>query len=118
MNITPKLSLAELQSRARARTQNRTETYNRVLHSCHNRIRRASENGYTVCVYDVPPLLLGLPLLQTDACMAYIKQQLERAGLHVQQVAPSKLVISWDDGMATATDSAHRPPSARISLPW
>lgn len=113
--VVPKLSLSELHARARVRNQNRQDTFDRVLHSCHNRIRRASENGHTVCVFDVPVLILGLPILQTEACVAYIKQQLERTGLAVQQLAPSKILISWGDGAPSAVP---RPPSARISLPW
>ena len=99
------------------RTQNRQETYNRVLHSCHNRIRRASENGHTVCVFDMPMLIMGLPILQTDTCMAYIKQNLERIGLAVQLLAPSRMLISWGDGSGTDAPAA-RASSARVSLPW
>ena len=115
--VVPRLSLAELQSRARVRSQNRQDSYDRVLHSCHNRIRRASENGNTACIFDAPVLILGLPLLQTEACVAYIKQQLERTGLCVHLLAPSKMLISWSDGSA-ADASAGRATSARVSLPW
>lgn len=98
--MPPKLSLGELRARSRARNGARTQAFDIVLNSCHNRIRRASEVGQVSCVFDVPAFILGLPLVQTAACVSHIRQNLERAGLFVEVLTSTKLFISWDEEYA------------------
>lgn len=123
--MPPKLSLSELRARSRARNGARAQSFDIVLNSCHNRIRRASEVGLVSCVFDVPAFILGLPLVQTAACVSHIRQNLERAGLFVEVIMPTKLFISWDEGFSGgggavggAGGTGGGGSGARITLPF
>lgn len=125
--MPPKLSLSELRARSRARNGARTQCFDIVLNACHNRIRRASEVGQVACMFDVPAFILGLPLVQTEACVSHIRQNLERAGLFVEVITPTKIFISWDDEVAgtggngvggSGNGAGGSGGGARITLPF
>ena len=123
-DMPPKLSLSELRARSRARNSSRTQSFDIVLNACHNRIRRSSEMGHVACMFDVPAFILGLPLVQTEACVSHIRQNLERSGLFVEVITSTKLFISWDEevtGSSTqggGTGGGSSGSGARITLPF
>jgi len=124
--MPPKLSLAELRARSRARNGTRTQAFDIILNSCHNRIRRASEAGQTSCMFEIHPLWFlvhGMPLVSTADCLSHVRHNLERAGLFVEVMSAHELFISWDDEVAGGSGTSSAPAAggsrnARITLPF
>lgn len=129
--MPPKLSLAELRARSRARNGTRTQAFDVILNSCHNRIRRASESGQTSCVFEIHPLWFlvhGMPLVSTADCVSHVRHNLERAGLFVEVMSANKIFVSWDEEVAGGSGGAGPSGAgggvggggrgARITLPF
>ena len=79
------------------RSQERLETYEKVLLKCHDRIRAVSKKPIknTFCFYIVPNLVFGVPIYNTNECIVYIVQALIKNGFYVVYTHPNLIYISW-----------------------
>lgn len=69
-----------------------------VLERCYTRIRRVASMDRQTCVFDVPRLVIGLPLFDCVACTNFLVRNLVGNGYDVVSQSPTSLHISWDLG--------------------
>lgn len=103
------LSLHELyQIRSRRRNQQK-QTFQRILDLCFRRIRTAASTGVTDCLYEVPGLVVGLPLFNREECLEFITDALKKIGLFYEKVEnlPYTLYISWDPSKVRSPGGLH-----------
>ena len=94
--MPPKLSLHDLTQKARQSDKRREESFDEILKRCHSRIKRASNDGLLSCVYPVPSFIVGLPLVQVEPCLLYIRAALTCDGLYAEINQDNSLFITWD----------------------
>ena len=96
-NFTEKINLDELYERKKKLDIVQLETYNKMLHRVHIRIRMASRQRTqeTVCWYIVPEMIIGVPNYDHAACIAYLIDKLKTNGFAVRYTHPNMLLISW-----------------------
>ena len=97
--MNPHISLNELYRMRKQRETNKKMCYNRVLERCHKRIRNVAQYGGMHTFYEVPGMIVGLPLYDIQMCTEHIIQKLRENGFLVQLLPPPNtyvLYISWD----------------------
>ena len=62
----------------------------------HHRIRTVAARSDTVCMFQIPPYIIGMPLYDPAQCCGYVIQRLKNEGFHVQYGHPNVLFIRWD----------------------
>jgi hypothetical protein len=90
------ISISELTKHSTKKSQFMKNVFNEVLKKCHKRIKYAAKNSRSVCFYDVPTCVLGLPVYDLSECIKYIVIKLKRNGLDVELRPPRTLLISWE----------------------
>lgn len=78
------------------REQSRLESYKKILKKCFHRIKVSSNNGNSICLFEVPVFVFGIPLYNTDACVSYIVYKLKENKFKVAKVSPNIIYISWE----------------------
>lgn len=95
----PTITLQELYALKDNQRKTKKECFDKVLEKCHSRIRNVAKHGGMCCFFEVPALLLGLPLFNRDECTEYIVANLRRVGFLVQ-ILPDPhigvIYISWN----------------------
>jgi len=61
-------------------------------------MRNVAQNNALNCFFEIPSMILGLPLYSVAECTEYVVGSLRRAGFLVQSVPnnPGALYISWN----------------------
>jgi len=76
----------------------RTQTFNKILEKCHNKIKIIAEQGGMNVFFETPFFLLGYPLYNVFVCCEYIVDSLRKNGFMVQ-ILPhpndNTIYISW-----------------------
>jgi hypothetical protein len=73
--------------------------YDKVLERCHGRIRHVAAHGGLHTFYEIPGMIVGLPLYNIHMCTEYIIKQLRESGFLVQLLPPPNvyvIYVSWD----------------------
>lgn len=70
-------------------------TYKKILERIEKKISIASNSDFYFTYYEVPELLLGLPLYSVKDCIIYVTKKLEKNGFKVNFYEPNVLLISW-----------------------
>lgn len=76
--------------------EERYKTYNRVLEACHERINFAYKKNQYKCIYVIPAIIYGKPLLKKMECLTYIIFKLRKNGFMCNYMEPNLLSISWE----------------------
>lgn len=95
----PQISLNELYRMRKQKETNKQMCYDKVLERCHTRIRNAAKFGGLSTFYEIPGMIVGLPLYNIQLCTEYIIRKLRETGFLVQLLPPPSLYviyISWD----------------------
>jgi hypothetical protein len=71
------------------------KTYKKILERIEKKISIASNSDFYYTYYEVPELILGLPLYSIKDCIVYVKKKLEYNGFKVLLSEPNTLFISW-----------------------
>ncbi len=69
--------------------------YDSVLRKVHCRIETVSARKETVCLFQIPGFLLGMPLYDPYQCCGYVLQRLKTDGFVVSYMHPNTLRIDW-----------------------
>lgn len=97
--MNPQISLNELYQLKRKKENNKKIQFDKVLERCHNRIRKVATHGGLNTIYEVPGMIIGLPLYNINTCTDYIISKLRDNGFLVQLLPPPSvyvIYISWD----------------------
>lgn len=111
----PRITLNELYNAGKEKQNVRQMCFDKVLEQCHRRIRTvAAVNGMNT-FFEVPGIVMGLPLYNLTHCTAYIVDALRKVGFLVQILPPphvAVLYISWDPKDVKPLRPALKGPSA------
>jgi hypothetical protein len=90
--ITPKDLLAQHENRENSKKS----VKNMILSRCYHRIRYYNSVGEKWCLFEIPPLMIGLPPYNQKEMIDFIYASLDEAGFYVINVLPmSSIYISW-----------------------
>lgn len=92
-----KISLDMLYDRKREIDILRLNTFQKVLHRIHSKIKQASRIKYNdpFIFYIVPEFIIGVPRYDVNHCILYIIDKLEKNGFVVKYTHPNVLFIFW-----------------------
>jgi hypothetical protein len=113
----PQISLNELYRMRKQKETNKKMCYDKVLERCHGRIRTAAQYGGMNTFYEIPGMIVGLPLYNIQTCTEYVITKLRETGFLVQLLPPPSmyvLYISWDPEEIRPMKKSHptlQPPS-------
>lgn len=66
-----------------------------VLKLCVRHIMKTADLEYTECAYEIPEIVLGLPLYDIGNVVSYLREKLLERGFRVAYIFPRVLIISW-----------------------
>jgi hypothetical protein len=96
--MPPQISLTELYSIKNKRELSKHSTYDKIIELCHEKIKKIALTGGMNIFYEVPYIIIGLPLYDINLCVEYVVNSLRKNGLLVQ-ILPypnnNTLYISW-----------------------
>lgn len=88
-------SAADMQRRTSDLALRRIATMDHVLNLCVRHIIKTADVEYTECAYEIPEIVLGLPLYDIGTVVSYLRERLIDRGFRVAFVYPRVLIISW-----------------------
>ena len=75
------------------------KSYDRIIELVHRRIRNIASYGGQNTFYEIPVILIGYPLYNTEDCLNYVVEHLRKNGLLIQILPPPSICviyISWN----------------------
>ena len=90
------INIYELQANIRKRKQNNKKIYNNILNRCIQKIKIAARNETTECVYQIPTMIMGLPLYDLTKCTEFVIEKLTKKGFQIMALQNS-IFISWKE---------------------
>lgn len=96
--MTQKLNIDDLYEKKRQKDAKQFEIFKRMLHRVHVQIRRtaACRGELPCCWFTVPRFIMGVPLYDQAACIAYLLDQLQENKFRVKFYYPDTLFICWN----------------------
>ena len=118
-----KLDIRTLYASQKRREDSKRELYETVVAKVHHRIQTVAARSETVCTFQIPPYIIGMPLYDAFQCCGYVIKRLKSEGFVVQYGHPNVLLINWDrpsiESHVNAMNTAERTHSggggARVS---
>lgn len=90
--ITPK----ELLHQQEHREKSKKGVKDMILSRCYHRIRYYNSVGEKSCLFEIPPIMIGLPPYNQKDMIDHIYNVLDEEGFYVVNIVPlSSLYISW-----------------------
>ena len=80
----------------KTRSELRQETYDSLLKKVHHRVTTVSKRNETQCLFQLPQLIMGMPLYNPFECCGYLIHILKKEGFLVKYFHPNILYINWD----------------------
>jgi hypothetical protein len=91
-----RLNILELHRTINEKNMRKTETYEKVLESCHRKITLGSQTRQLRCMFEVPEYIPGYPIFDLNSCIKFLMATLKANGFLVNYYFPKILYISWD----------------------
>ena len=107
--MPPQMNISELYSLQNRKKKLRTVSFDHIIILVHKRIKNVSSYGGLNTFYEVPGMVVGLPLFDIVECTSYIVAALRKNGFLVQLLPPPHycvIYISWNP-----TDVKKPPPT-------
>ena len=96
--MPPQISISELYSIKNKKDLSKHASYDIIIGLCHKKIKKIAEAGGMNIFYEVPYIIIWLPLYNISICIEYVVSSLRKNGLLVQ-ILPyhnnNILYISW-----------------------
>ena len=73
----------------------RMQVYKRLLERCYIKIKSASDNEETFCIYRVPEYVFGEPIFKLPECILFIITNLKNSGFIIKYYKPNVIYITW-----------------------
>jgi hypothetical protein len=102
--MPPRISLTELYSMKDKKEQIKHGTFDKIIETCHSKIRKTALIGGMNIFFEVPYIVLGAPLYKIEDCVNYVLNALRNNGLYVQILPPpntNMLYVSWNPSDVT-----------------
>lgn len=95
---TPRITISELLAMRNQKKKHRKESYDQILKKIHNRMRTVAAMSALNCFYEIPPVIMGLPLYNLADATEFVVTTLRGSGFMVQTVPnhPGVIYISWN----------------------
>lgn len=110
-----RINILNLHEEINRKKERRILHFQRVLQTCHRKIKNASKQEHTRVYFDVPEFVLGLPVFNLSECITYLFTKLKENGFFVRFIPPKILYISWDyeemNGLQNSQSSHNSTPS-------
>lgn len=90
------LSINDLYETINEKNMKRIKHFDDVLKKIHNRIKYNSRLEKTFCFYQVPEMILGVPLYNILDLREYISNSLKKDGFKYMYIDPNWFFISWE----------------------
>lgn len=73
------------------------ESYEKLYGRCINTIKFASNAGELICLFEIPAILLGYPLINVTSCADYIITKLTNRNKYIRAyfIEPNIIFIDW-----------------------
>lgn len=96
--MPPQISLTELYNLKSKRELSKHVSYDKIIESCHKKIKKIANIGGTNIFFEIPFIIIGLPLYDIHKCIEYVVTAIRKNGLFVQILPQPNfnfLYISW-----------------------
>jgi hypothetical protein len=92
------ITVPEIYQTQKTSQEDKSKYYNVILEKCYTKIRQAVKCKQWQMYYDVPKMVVGLPLYSINRATAYIMVHLKKAGYVIMIVPkmPNRIYISWE----------------------
>jgi hypothetical protein len=96
-DVATSINIDDLYEKKRERDLAQLKIFNKMLRRVHAKIQVTSrqKGAEKICWFVVPEIMLGVPVYEQSACIAYVMDKLKTDGFAVQYVHPNTLFISW-----------------------
>jgi hypothetical protein len=98
------LNIFDLYKTVTDKKANSKFSFEQVMLKCHSKIKLASKNSHFACFYEVPEVVIGIPLYNITECISYIISGLKDNGFLVKYLYPKIIYICWDPKIINKTD--------------
>ena len=93
---THHLDIRTLYASQKRRDDSKRELYETIMAKVHHRIQTVATRSETICTFQIPPYIIGMPLYDACQCCGYVIIRLKGEGFLVQYAHPNVLMIVWD----------------------
>ena len=93
---THHLDIRTLYASQKRRDDSKRELYETIVAKAHHRIKTVAARSETICTFQIPPYIIGMPLYDSYQCCGYVISRLKSEGFLVQYAHPNVLMIVWD----------------------
>ena len=94
-NSTAPFDIRTLYNTQQTRTDLRKETYDVIVRRAHHRIQTVAKRNEIHCVFQLPQMIVGMPLYDPFECCGYLIRTLKQEGFLVKYYHPNILYINW-----------------------
>lgn len=77
-------------------------SYNKIYNRVISRVTHMAQYGKTKCEYTIPPILYGLPKIDTKYACDFIIEKLSSEGYLIERVDDVTISINWDAKLVQA----------------
>jgi hypothetical protein len=89
------LNVNDIHRRAEQQFEAKVAPYKKVLERVFMRIKHRAENHYSDVVYEVPPLIIGMPPIDIKLCGQFLVLNLRERGFDANFYDPNIVHVSW-----------------------
>jgi hypothetical protein len=96
--MPPQISLFELYNIKKKKDSIKNVSFDKILEKCHTKIKNVAQTGGMNIFFEIPYIVIGLPLYNINDCIEYITKSLRKNGFLTQNLPPPNtnyLYISW-----------------------
>lgn len=104
MRTMSQLNIFELYKSINEKKLQQTRSFEKVLQKSHSKIKLAAKNNHYECFYEVPEVIVGVPLYNITDCIQYVIQNLKDNGFYIYYIYPKNLYISWNPKLVNNED--------------
>lgn len=95
VSVRNQLNVLELRGELRDREERQRSSFAAVLEQCYARVRRCASVARGDCTFEVPCMVMGLPLYDVERCVHFVLKHLAKNGFSVQYDGARLLQIAW-----------------------
>lgn len=96
--MPPQISITELYEINKKKELSKHVSYDKVIEMCHKKIKKIALAGGMNVFFEIPYIIIGLPLYNINNCIEYVVNSLRKNGLLIQVLAypnNNTIYISW-----------------------
>ena len=89
------ISLHNIQNLYDTKQNKKKELYNKIFLRAINLIKESAQLGKNMCMYQIPELILGIPIYNVQECLLYIQGILISKKFNIVIAKPNIIFIFW-----------------------